>query len=188
MKGLAITGVCMIGAGVLITAGAAKAPVITQESIAGAKLGLTASAYKQLLGKPVHKYRGTPGNPGQPEDRWRLVFPKRKVSVYFVDGTNAGTEVSTWNKAYKTAAGIGPCSTIKQLKRAYGKRLKQSPFNTVKGIAYAWTVGKNLIFASNDRHVVEAIGLYDGSDPHVAEPGGSLSYAGFVTLSETRCG
>jgi hypothetical protein len=187
MRGIVIAGACLIGAGVLIAAGAAKAPAIRQTSIAGAKLGLPASAYKQLLGKPVHKYRGTPGNPGEPEDRSRLVFSKRKLSVYFVDGTDAATEITTWNKAYKTAAGIGPCSSIRRLKRAYGKQLKRSKFNTINGLTYAWTVGKNLLFASNDRHVVEAIGLYDGSDPHVAEPGGSLSYAAFVTLSETRC-
>ena len=37
------------------TAGDARTPPITQTSIGGAKLGLSASAYKRLLGKPNFK-------------------------------------------------------------------------------------------------------------------------------------
>jgi hypothetical protein len=131
--------------------------------------------------------RVSSGQLWQPEDRSRLVFSKRKLSVYFVDGIKGSTEITTWNPTYRTAAGVGPCTTIPRLKVAYGRRLKPSKFNTQGGVVYAWTVGKNLIFASNNHLVVEAVGLYDGSDPHVSEPGGSLSYAGFITLSETRC-
>jgi hypothetical protein len=187
LLGAGVVGAGVLGAGFLITAGEGKTPAITQTSIAGAKLGLPASAYKQLLGKPVRRLRGTVDNPGQPEDRSRLVFSKRKLSVFFVDGIKGSTEITTWNRSYRTAAGVGPCTTIQRLKAAYGNRLKPSKFNTQDGIVYAWTVGKNLIFGSNDRQVVEAVGLYDGSDPYVAVEGGSLAYAGFVTLSERRC-
>jgi 1-aminocyclopropane-1-carboxylate deaminase/D-cysteine desulfhydrase-like pyridoxal-dependent ACC family enzyme len=44
MKGTAIAAACVIGSGILISGGTAKAPAITQTSIAGAKLGLPASA------------------------------------------------------------------------------------------------------------------------------------------------
>ena len=187
MKGIVLIGACLVGAGVLIAAGAASSTAITQTSIRGAKLGLSASAYKQLLGRPVSRVRGTPGNPGQPEDWSRLVFSQRKLSVYFVDGLPGATMVTTWNKSYRTAAGIGPCSTVKRLKAVYGSRLKPSKFSSQGGVTYAWTVGRNLIFASNDHRIVEVVGLFDGSDPAVSQPGGSLSYAGFIALSETRC-
>jgi hypothetical protein len=187
MKGIVLIGACLAGAAVVIAAGAAGSVAISQTSIGGAKLGLSASAYKQLLGRPVSRVRGTPRNPGQPEDWSRLVFSQRKLSVYFIDGLRGGTMVATWNKSYRTAAGIGPCSTVKRLKAVYGTRLKPSKFSTQNGVTHAWTVGENLIFASNDRQIVEVIGLFDGSDPAVGQPGGSLSYAGFVALSETRC-
>ena len=54
----------------------------------------------------------------------RLVFTKRKVEVYFKGTVDKGVEITTWNKAYKTAAGVGPCSTVAKLKAAYGNKLK----------------------------------------------------------------
>ena len=170
-----------------VSAGSVTRPAITQNSIAGATLGLPQSNYEQLLGQPFHTSRGTPQNPGQPDNYSRLAFSKRKLSVYFVDGADKGVVVATWNKAYRTAAGIGPCSTIRRLKRIYGKRLKPSKFNTQHGVVSAYTLGKNLIFATNNQVTVDAVGLYDGSDPHANESGGSLSYAGFITLSEKAC-
>jgi hypothetical protein len=43
---------------------------------------------------------------------------------------------------------------------------------------FAYTLGKNVIFASNNQSYVEVVGLYDGSDPDVEIPGSSLSLAG----------
>ena len=184
---LAFLIVCVAGLGVATTGGASVAPEITQSAIAKANLGQTSSAYKHVLGTPVRRLRGTTVDPGSPEDYSRLVFGKRKLSVYFVDGADKGVLVTTWNKAYRTAAGVGPCSTIKRLKAVYGARLKPSKFNTQHGVVYAYTVGRNLVFASDSQTIVDAVGLYDGSDPNVGQPGGSLSYAGFITLSESAC-
>ena len=184
---IALVIVCLAGLGAVGLAGGALAPRITQTAIAGAKLDRAPAAYRQALGGTGRWERGTPGNPGMPDNYARLVFARAKVSVYFADGTHRGALVTTWNKRYRTAAGVGPCSTVRRLKAVYGTRLKPSKFNTHNGVVHAYTLGKNLIFASNDRVIVEAVGLYDGSDPKVLEPGGSLSYAGFITLSETRC-
>jgi hypothetical protein len=182
---VAIAGLAgLVAAGL---AGGAVTPQITQTAVAGAKLARAPAAYRQALGGMGRWERGTPANPGMPRDYARLVFAKRKVSVYFVDGRKRGAIVTTWNKRYRTAAGVGPCSTVERLKAAYGTRLTPSKFNTINGVVYAYTLGKNLIFASNDQATVEVVGLYNGSDPTVLEPGGSLSYAGFITLSETRC-
>ena len=178
---------CLAGLVAANLAGGAVTPQITQTAIAGAKLGRAPAAYRQALDGTGRWARGVPGNPGIPDNYARLVFRKAKVSVYFVDGTNTGALVTTWNKRYRTAAGVGPCSTLERLKAAYGARLTPSKFNTIDGVVYAYTLGKNLIFASNNQSTVEVVGLYNGSDPKVSEPGGSLSYAGFITLSETRC-
>jgi len=137
---------------------------ITPVSIAGARLGLHASAYKQLLGTPAHK--------DVLENNYsRLVFAKRKVEVYFKGKADKGIEITTWNKAYKTAAGIGPCSSVAQLRAAYGTKLK-----TFKqgGKVYAYIVGK-VIFASNDLKHVTAVAL------------GSGQAAIFVALNVTPC-
>ena len=168
--------------GLLISGDApAIAAGITRNSIAGAKLGLAPSAYKKHFG-------------GQSLTTWiplsghsRLVFPDRAVAVYFKGLTDTGVEITTWNRTYKTAVGIGPCSTIKELKKAYGKRLKPSKFNTQHGNVFAWTVGKSLLFASNQGGHVEVIALYYGGAPESDQPGGSLSYAGYIALDEAGC-
>ncbi len=187
MRRIVVTATCVALACVLTLAAGATAPRITQSSIAGAKIGLSRSAYKSLLGRPVATETLV-----QPENWSKLVFSKRQVSVYFAGRRGRAVIVTTWNRSFKTAAGIGPCSTIAQLKRAYGARVKPSPANTVDGHVYAYIVGKNLLFAANGppphpSKYVTAVALYDGSDPNVNKPGGSLSFAGFIALSETSC-
>jgi hypothetical protein len=156
--------VVVASAFVLVTAVfAAPAATIQPTSIAGAKVGLHASAYKRLFGTPVRKdVLRFPTN-------WtRLVFTKRKVAVYFPPNGKA-VEVATWNAADKTARGIGPCSTISRLKAAYGRRLKRSEPSTIGKRVYAYTVGK-LIFAAAghdpkpgpSKHVT-AVALYSGA-------------------------
>src|SRR5262245_54340834 len=85
---------------------------ISQRSIAGVQLGMTKAQVVAVLGKPNSSSTGTHDNPGQPEDWARVVFPKRKVAVYFRDGSDGAVLVTTWNGSYKTAAGIGPCAPI----------------------------------------------------------------------------
>ena len=111
-----------------------------------------------------------------------------RVSVYFQPKKfRGGVMITTWDQRYKTALGIGPCSTVSELKLAYGKQLRPSKFNTQRGVVFAYTLGKNLIFATENHSYVEAVGLYDGSDPNVGKPGGSLSWAGFIILNERTC-
>jgi hypothetical protein len=172
----------VVSASLLVAAAfAAPAATIQPTSIAGAKLGLRASAYKRLFGTPVRKDALR-----FPTNWTRLVFTKRKVAVFFPPNGKA-VEIATWNANDKTARGIGPCSSISRLKAAYGTRLKPSEPNTIGTKVYAYTVGK-LIFAATGRHPkpgpskhVTAIALYSGA----------LNVAGFLaTQTETsaiRC-
>jgi hypothetical protein len=155
--------VVVASASVLVAAAfAAPAATITPTSIAGAKLGLRASAYKRLFGTPVRKDALR-----FPTNWTRLAFTKRKVAVYFPPNGKA-VEVATWNAHDTTARGIGPCSSILRLKAAYGTSLKRSPFSTIHNRVYAYTVGK-LIFAAAghdpkpgpSKHVT-AVALYSG--------------------------
>jgi hypothetical protein len=157
-------------------------PAITATSIGGARLGLRATDYKRQLGAPWETGRHVES------EHVTLTFPKQELAVYFKGLTDTAVEITTWNRAYRTAAGVGPCSTLKELKRAYGKRLKPSEFNTINGVVFAYKVGETLLFASNDQRIVETVALYYGDAPDALEPGGSLSFAGFVALSSTRCG
>ena len=112
-------------------AAAAVAPAIQPASIAGATLGLSQPAYEQLLGKPyaIAKLEG---------NRGRLIFPKRKLTVEFPSNGKADGIV-TWNKAYRTAAGVGPCSPAAALTKAYGSSLKPFKF---QGKVAAYRMGK----------------------------------------------
>jgi hypothetical protein len=167
-------------------------PAITQAAIAGAQLGFTAPAYKQRFGSPWREDVFTP--PNFPV----LIFHDRRLAVYFDDDTNKAIIVTTWNPDFRTAVGVGPCSTIDELKAAYGSRLRISRWNTVEGQVYGYTVGRNLFFAAKGvppvrPTTVAAVALYDGDGPRddgtgVDVKGGTLPFAAYVALTETPCG
>jgi Protein kinase domain len=191
----------LTGAGVLAAAGAAAGgylasrpehstagPAITATSIAGAALGRTAHDYERLFGKPWRESRT------EVTDHVKLTFPKRDVAVYFKGLTNTAVEITTWNRRYRTAEGLGPCSPISELRRTYGDRLKPAPFNVVQGRVYAYLVGKNLMFAASGRDpvpgpskYVTAVALYYGNAPAANEAQGASPFAGFIALKETKC-
>jgi hypothetical protein len=162
----------------------AASPVITATSIANAKLKLGKAAYTRVLGAPF-RYQaaggGEAGQPGfqQPANYTRLVFARRKMNIYFKDGVDHAIQITTWNKAYRTAEGVGPCSTVVELKKVYGSKLKRSKWNTQNGQTYVYTMG-DLLFAATDVLHVTAVGLYDSHAPGANKEGGALPYAGFV--------
>jgi hypothetical protein len=190
MNMLVKAAACALGAGALTGAAAwAVSPAaISQTSIAGVKLGMSASAVKTAVGGQAQDGRGTFDNPGQPDNYARVFSPKRKVAAYFEDGSDKAIIVTTWNKAYKTAAGVGPCSTLAQVKAAYRSTLKPSKHNmSPDGKIYGYVVGKNLLFGFDGREpspTVTAVGLYNGGAPIKDN---TLGFAGFVTLSEPNC-
>jgi len=151
-------------------------PQITPASIAGATLGLTNDDYKALFGVGWREeiFEG----PNYPT----LRYFGRKVAIYFESRGGPAVAVTTWNKDFRTAAGIGPCSSIDDLKNAYGNVLQPSPENTIDGKAYAYIVG-HVIFGANGKpphpstHVT-AVGIYSDI---------TLGFAAYVVLNEPSC-
>ncbi len=163
---------------------------ITQSAIAGAPLGRSAGYYRKHFGPLSYSLAGVVDYPTlsfqQPEVA--VYFPKQKTSIP-APGQRAHI-ITTWNRSYRTAAGIGPCSTLAAAKRAYGARWKPSRDGIVlkhaDGVHSAYVVGNNLIFETQDGQTVSAVGLYEGN-PHDTGNGSPQAYANFVTSNQTAC-
>ncbi len=171
-------------AGVLATRGespAGRPPSISQDAIAGAKLGLAADAYKRRFGGWRPQTLTVTNYPS-------LAFQDPRVAVYFPPHGKRAIIITTWNRNYRTAKGVGPCSTLADLQRAYGAGVKPSEWSTAKTGVYAYTVGKNLLFAVRpDTKVVATVALYDGGAPRANAHGGTQSYANYVAQVEASC-
>jgi serine/threonine-protein kinase len=165
-------------AGLLLTGNHAEPPAtITPTSIAGARLGDPSALLTRMWGG------GQTLAMTEPPNYSVLTQRARNVSAYFIGAHDTTVELTTWNAADRTAEGIGPCSTVAELKKAYGTRLKPSPNNTHNGIVYAWTLGKHLVFAMEfvpgGKHptTVGSVGLYDNP----------LSWASFNASNDGPC-
>ena len=143
---------------------AREAAGITPSSIAGIHLGAGQVQARALMTKPVRL--------DLLEDGYvRLVSPRQKLESYFRTGTMGVTVVTTWNRQLKTAAGVGPCSTVAGLKRAYGARLV--PIRQ-GGRIVAYRLG-GLIFTVEGGRRVGVVALGRGTQ------------AVYVALSATEC-
>jgi len=192
--GAAVLAAAATAAGALMTmrdGGAPQRVTITQASIAGAKLGLTQTAYKELYG--IGWRSDVVTEPGFPV----LIYQHRREAIYFDPDTRRGIIITTWNRDHRTAEGIGPCSTIEELKSVYGSALKPSRWSSQEGKVYAYTFGKNLLFAANGlppnpSEFITAVVLYDGDGPRNDGSGvdvhnGTLPFAGYIALNESTC-
>ena len=191
MKGLAILAAVTTAAVAAAISTAARPPVISQYAIAGIRLGMSGTQVIARLGKPSKVRNGTFDNPGQPDGLTALVYEKQKVAVYFQNAPNdlrKAVMVTTWNRAYRTAAGAGPCTPIARLKTLYRSTVRPNPHNKAPdGTIYGYVVGKNLDFGADGAppipsDSVTAVGLFNGAGGDSA-----LGFAGFVTDSEPNC-
>jgi hypothetical protein len=101
-------------ASAVVLAGAAQAAPsasITQTSLAGVKLGLTAAGYAAAL----HE---TPFVTQYADGGSQLAFSKADLIVA-LDKTGRGTSISTESSRYLLRGGVGPCGSSLKLQRLY---------------------------------------------------------------------
>ncbi len=165
------------------TSSTAGSPRITQASIAGVVLGGPEATYKQHFGgyKQLVLTEADPPIPG-------LSFGQPEVAVYFRADARRADIITTWNRHLRTAAGIGPCSTIEEMKRAYGKAVQPSWAGTSPdgNTVHSWVVGQNLLFATQDQRTISAVALYRGKRTDT-KAGSPQAWANFVAAVETPC-
>jgi predicted Ser/Thr protein kinase len=150
---------------------------ITPRGFVNAPLGLKSNEYKAIFGVGWREDVFVP--PQFPV----LYYFDRGIGIYFDHPGGSSIIMTTWNRHYRTAAGVGPCTSIGRLKAVYGNALRPSPDNTLHGKPYAYVIG-HLIFGANGppghpSPTVTSVGVYRGT---------TLSFAAFVTLSEPTCG
>jgi hypothetical protein len=114
-QGVFLVVFAVVAAGFAVGSVGAPNREISQRAIGGAGLGLTGAGYVHRFGKPSFTTRFGGG-------MTRLVYADRKVAIY-LSRKGRGIAVLTSAKEYRTAAGVGPCSTIAALKKAYPGRL-----------------------------------------------------------------
>ena len=175
-----IVAAAAVAATVLATRGSdSKLPVtITPTSIEGAHLGDSSLLLSQMWGGG-QKFAMT-----APSDYSLLSQHSRNLAAYFVGTDDKAVEIDTWNSRDRTAEGIGPCSTLAALKKAYGKRLKPNPHsmnpNDPKSKVGSWVLGKHLLFSMSfptaDR--VNVVALFSNG----------LSASNFNASNEAPCG
>jgi serine/threonine-protein kinase len=195
---VAVAAAAAIG-GILATRGGdpteVSSPAITQTSIAGARIGLTSASYQHAFGSSGVLVVQPQSNPRHPSTNWpTLSFDKQRVRVVFGNkngATTRATIITTWNKNFRTSRGIGPCSTVAALLKAYGSSVSESGLSQEPRDGY--NVGKNLYFSAarpvgpdlNPQTYITAVALFDGGAPGAEQPNGSGPFAGFVTDWET---
>ncbi|MDQ3895584.1 MAG: hypothetical protein M3292_13140, partial [Actinomycetota bacterium] len=173
--------------GVLATRPDSASPAgtsITQTSIAGARIGVPAKAYKERFG-PYRTYTLTEF----PRLHFRgLAFQQPQVAVHFPPRSKKASIITTWNRDYRTADGIGPCSALDEMKETYGERVIPTRAGTSPDgkTVWSWGLGRNLLFATQDHETVAVVALYEGSG--VRRPGVTpTALANYIAAVETAC-
>lgn len=152
---------------------------ISESAIGTATLGLRAAQYKQRFGA----WRSQTDSVSH---YTTLAFPRAGVTVYFAPGAKTASIMTTWNSRFRTAEGIGPCSTLGQMERAYGSRAQPTWAGTTRsGVHSSYAVGKNLLFSAQDHQTVTAVALYAGNGETRA--GSPQALANFLAANETAC-
>jgi serine/threonine-protein kinase len=160
-------------------AGRLPRAAITQTSVVGVPLGRLQGFYKQRFGAWRAQELTEPKFPS-------LAFQQRQVAVYFPARKQPAHIVTTWNRDARTDRGIGPCSTIEEMKRAYGDDAEPTWAGHNNSGQYSYAVGDNLLFVTQDLKTIADVVLYRGN-PKRTRAWSPQSFANYVGALETAC-
>ena len=155
---LAIAGVTvLLATGMSSPRRVAGPPAVTQHSIAGIPLGKTAAWYKKHIGgawrDEVLSQSSFPA----------VVFGGKAMTIVFPKKGAPAHIITTYNAAYRTAEGIGPCSSVADMKRVYGNRVHGTWSGTQGRKSYSYELGRNILFEDQDLKTITAVVLYRGA-------------------------
>lgn len=172
------------GVGAVLATGPAPAhrtaaPKITERTIDEVPLGHQQSYYFHRLGGYKPSIAVGPNYP-------TMSFEQPEVAVYFPGRAKPAHIITTWNREFRTSAGIGPCSTLAEMRSAYGKRVSPTLFGTHGKEHFSWQVGRNILFMTQDQKTISTVVLYKGvrSENHNGSP---QSFANYIGANETAC-
>ena len=164
-------------------AAATTPPRITQTSIDGVPLGRKASYYKHALG-------GYKSSLVTPQGFPNLAFEQPEVGVYFSRHARKAFVITTWSRTYRTAAGIGPCSTLARMHQVYGSRaVPAAAGDSPDGkVHWSWQLGRNVLFLTQDHKTISTVALFRGNaDARAFKAGNPQSWANYLGGNETAC-
>jgi hypothetical protein len=162
---LAVLALSLALALAILGGASASTFLITQTSMGGAPLGKSRAFYRAAFPPPVFRESLEGGLD-------RLTFGSLSLQAYFRRSGAGAIGLLTWNRRFHTAAGIGPCSPLTALRRAYGRQLK--PFR-LGGRVAAYRLGR-LIFTVGATGKVGVVQL------------STRALSLFTALNALRCG
>jgi len=148
-----VVGAIAAGSTIALESSSAHVTKITPTAIDGASLGHKTPWYRHLLG---------PGAPATDtlSKYAELHFQQPEIATYSPHADKPAVILTTWNRRFRTAAGIGPCSTLAAMRRVYGSRVAPDPHATHGKTVTAWKLGKNILFETQDQRTISAVVLY----------------------------
>ncbi|HEU5214680.1 MAG TPA: serine/threonine-protein kinase [Gaiellaceae bacterium] len=195
--GLAALGVVAAAAAVVgallatnTSPGPAALPKITPSAIDGVTLGRPRSYYARMLG-PYRAFVETPVVPGA--GRFPAIsFEGPEVAAYFLPHARKALVITTWNRAFRTAAGIGPCSTLARMREVYGRRAVPTYSGTSPNgkVHFSYQLGRNLLFVTENHKTISSVVLFKGpanARSRQQPPGTYQGDANYLGANETKC-
>jgi hypothetical protein len=195
LAALAVVAVAVAVAGALLATNRSSGPdvpaKITPAAIDGVTLGRPRSYYASALG-PHRAFVETPVVPGV-QSFPAISFEGSEVAAYFRPHARRAFVITTWNRTFRTAEGIGPCSTLARMREVYGRRAVPTYSGSSPNgkVHFSYQLGRNLLLETENHKTISSVVLFKGpANARAAhQPAGTYQGdANYLGANETNCG